>query len=65
MKKLGKKIESNKETITAYACECYCNNGCSCNCPIYYAQNGISNSIANVPSDWRSNASANTNYRPF
>ena len=61
MKKLGKKLKASRETIAAYACYCNCNQGCTCNCPVYYASYSISNGMYNVPNAYKSNAISNVN----
>ncbi|MFZ5986714.1 MAG: CLI_3235 family bacteriocin precursor [Bacillota bacterium] len=42
MKKLGKKLNSNRETLQAYACSCGCPCSCGCDYGGYYDISGRS-----------------------
>ncbi len=62
MKKLAKKLDSNKESVIAYECYCYCTNSCTCDCSInYYASISISNGMVNVPNQFRTFAVSGAN----
>lgn len=54
MKKLGKKLDRQRETIKAYSADCPCNCSCNCSCSYsgmfspYFAVSGKSISNNNV-----------------